>query len=245
MKIISKIKLLLAFVASATILMSTSSYADGHGGGMNVPKIGSMVIMSGLENPWDIAFTNDGKNMFYTEKTKGLSVKTPKGVNALLGMKGTSGYADTAEDLFSWGAQEGMLGVALDPNFKKNRTLYLYSTSNKYHGDGCKSNFERCDGNIVMKFTVSKDFKSLSNRTDIVKDIQFKPFKSDQPFGGPGAHNGGRIRVGPDGYLWVGTGDRHRGICPQDNSLICGVVLRIDGDGNGHPKNKIKDDKRI
>jgi glucose/arabinose dehydrogenase len=245
MKIISKIKLLLAFVASATILMSTSSYADGHGGGMNVPKIGSMVIMSGLENPWDIAFTNDGKNMFYTEKTKGLSVKTPKGVNALLGMKGTSGYADTAEDLFSWGAQEGMLGVALDPNFKKNRTLYLYSTSNKYHGDGCKSNFERCDGNIVMKFTVSKDFKSLSNRTDIVKDIQFKPFKSDQPFGGPGAHNGGRIRVGPDGYLWVGTGDRHRGICPQDNSLICGVVLRIDGDGNGHPKNKIKADKRI
>ena len=31
----------------------------------------------------------------------------------------------------------------------------------------------------------------------------------------------------------VGTGDRHRGICPQDNTLICGVVLRIDGDENG------------
>jgi len=237
-------KLFSAVIVSSMMIMITSVKADGHGG-MNVPKIGSMVIMSGLENPWDIAFTNDGKNMFYTEKTKGLSVKTPTGVNALLGMKGTSGYADTANDLFSWGAQEGMLGVALDPNFSKNRTLYLYSTSNKYHGDGCKSNFERCDGNIVMKFTVAKDFKSISNRTDIVTDIQFKPFKSDQPFGGPGAHNGGRIRVGPDGYLWVGTGDRHRGICPQDNSLICGVVLRIDGDGNGHPKNKIKADKRI
>jgi glucose/arabinose dehydrogenase len=96
-----------------------------------------------------------------------------------------------------------------------------------------------------MKFTVANDMKSVSDRVDIVKDIQFKPFASDQPFGGPGAHNGGRIRIGPDGYLWVGTGDRHRGICPQDNTLICGVVLRIDGDGNGHGGNKIAEDNRI
>ena len=72
-----------------------------------------------------------------------------------------------------------------------------------------------------MKFKVAKNNKSVSKRTDIIKDIQYKPFKSNQPFGGPGAHNGGRIRVGPGGYLWVGTGDRHRGICPQDNSMLC------------------------
>ena len=88
-----------------------------------------------------------------------------------------------------------------------------------------------------------KDFKSISNRVDIVKDIQFKPFKSDQPFGGPGAHNGGRIRIGPDGYLWVGTGDRHWGPGPQDKNAIAGKVLRIDGDGNAHPGNKINGDK--
>ena len=35
-----------------------------------------------------------------------------------------------------------------------------------------------------MKFTVANNMKSVSNRTDIVKDIQFKPFESDQPFGG-------------------------------------------------------------
>jgi glucose/arabinose dehydrogenase len=142
--------------------------------------------------------------------------------------------------------QEGMLGVALDSNFKKNRTLFLYSTSSKYHDGGCKKdNFASCHGNIVMKFTVAKDFKSVSNRVDIVKDIQFKPFKSDQPFGGPGAHNGGRIRIGPDGYLWVGTGDRHMGRGPQDKNMLAGKVLRIDGDGNGHPGNKIDGDKRI
>ena len=109
-----------------------------------------------------------------------------------------------------------MLGVVLDNNFDKNRTLYLYSASSKYMGAGCKKdNYDSCYGNIVMKWTVAKDFKSVSNRVDIVKDIQFKPFKSDQPFGGPGAHNGGRMAMDKDGYLWVGTGDRHMGIGPQ------------------------------
>jgi hypothetical protein len=109
-------KLFSAVIVSSMMIMITSVKADGHGG-MNVPKIGSMVIMSGLENPWDIAFTNDGKNMFYTEKTKGLSVKTPTGVNALLGMKGTSGYADTANDLFFLGCSRGNVRRCIGSKF--------------------------------------------------------------------------------------------------------------------------------
>ena len=245
MNIKSKLTILVAIIFSLSFGLTKISYSDGHGGGMAVPKIEVTTVLEGMKNPWDMAFTNDGKAMFFTEKLDGLSVLIGGKVHKLIGMKGSSGYEQTAGDLFSYGAQEGMLGVVLDSDFDNNRTLYLYSTSNKYHGDGCKTNFERCDGNIVMKWTVADDMKSLSNRVDIVKDIQFKPYASDQPFGGPGAHNGGRIRIGPDGYLWVGTGDRHRGICPQDNSLICGVVLRIDGDGNGHGGNKIAADKRI
>ena len=245
MKLLSRFNLSFVAIVFAMSMIATSSFAEHHGSkGMKVPKIGSMVIMSGLENPWDMAFTADG-SMFYTEKCKGLSVKTASGsTNALYGMKGSKGYKNAGNDLFCEG-QAGMLGVTLDPNFKKNRVLYLYSTSTKYHGDGCKTNFERCDGNIVMKFKVAKDMKSISGRTDIVKDIQYKPFKSNQPFGGPGAHNGGRMAFGPDGYLHVGTGDRHRGVCGQDNTLLCSVVLRIDGNGKGHSKNKVKGDKRI
>ena len=245
MKLLSKFGLVFSALISAATFTSTAVYADKHGDhGMKVPKIGSMVVMSGLENPWDMAFTADG-SMFYTEKCKGLSVKTASGkINALYGMKDSKGYASAGNDLFCSG-QAGMLGVVLDPNFKKNNTIYVYSTSSKYHGSGCKTNFEKCDGNIVMKFKVNKDLTKVSGRTDIVKDIQYKPFESNQPFGGPGAHNGGRMAFGPEGYLWVGTGDRHRGVCPQDNSLVCGVVLRIDADGKGHPKNKIKADKRF
>jgi len=223
-------------MASAVMVgLSSHVHADGHEG-MNVPTIKSSALMSGLESPWDMAFLPDG-TMFFTEKCKGLSVRTKNGtVNALYGMKGSTGYRDSGSDLFCEG-QAGMLGVVADINFAKNRTLYLYSTSSKYHGSGCKTNFEKCNGNIVMRFNVSNDLKSVSNRTDIVTDIQYKPFESNQPFGGPGAHNGGRLRIGPGGFLWVTGGDRHRGVCPQDGQLLCGKVLRIDGDGNAHPGN--------
>ncbi len=237
----------LSIVMAFAVTFGLSFNAQGAGhGGMDVPKIKSSVLLKGLESPWDMAFLPDG-TMFFTEKCKGLSVRTKGGsVNALYGMKGSKGYPDSGSDLFCDG-QAGMLGVVADMNFAKNRVLYVYSTSTKYHGSGCKTNFEKCDGNIVMKFNVSGNLKSVSNRTDIVKDIQYKPFESNQPFGGPGAHNGGRIRIGPGGFLWVAGGDRHRGICPQDGKLLCGKVLRIDGDGNAHPGNNPPEgfDKRI
>ena len=240
-------KRLLSAVAALSVMSAASvAWGDGHQGAMDVPKITSSVVLEGREAPWDMAFLPDG-TMFFTEKCDGLSVRTTDGeVNALYGMEDSEGYADSGSDLFCEG-QAGMLGVVADRHFAKNRTLFVYSTSSKYHGDGCKTNFEKCDGNIVMKFKVSEDLKSVSDRTDIVTDIQYKPFDSDQPFGGPGAHYGGRIRVGPGSYLWVAGGDRHRGICPQDGSLLCGKVLRIDGDGNAHPDNNPPEgfDKRI
>mgnify|MGYP007048374537 CR=1 FL=1 len=52
--------------------MAAKSFAL-NGNGKDVPNIGSMIIMSGLENPWDTAFLNDG-TMFFTEKCKGLQI---------------------------------------------------------------------------------------------------------------------------------------------------------------------------
>ncbi len=55
------------------VFMAAKSFAL-KGNHKGVPSIGSMVIMSGLENPWDVAFTKDMKAMFFTEKSQGLSV---------------------------------------------------------------------------------------------------------------------------------------------------------------------------
>ncbi|MBT8604852.1 PQQ-dependent sugar dehydrogenase [Polynucleobacter paneuropaeus] len=168
-----------------------------------------------------MAFLPDG-TMFFTEKCKGVSVRLPSGqINKLHGIGGTTGYSSSSADLFCDG-QAGMMGVAVDPEFAKNRLLYVYSSSKT------GENYS----NRVMRFKVDQEMANVSDRTDIVSDIGYKPKATKHPFGGPGAHNGGRIRFSPaDGYLYVTTGDNHNGEKPQSPTLIAGKVLRIDRDG--------------
>ena len=167
MKIISKLKLFSVVIASLMVFMAAKSFAL-KGNHKGVPSIGSMVIMSGLENPWDVAFTKDMKAMFFTEKSQGLSVSVGGKTHKLLGIKGNAGgYAQTNDDLFTYGGQEGMLSVELDNNFDKNRTIYVYSASSKYMGDGCKKdNYASCHGNIVMK-TVSYTHLTLPTKRSV------------------------------------------------------------------------------
>lgn len=192
-----------------------------------VPSLTHTVVLTKLDGPWDMAFLPDG-TMFFTEKCLGLSVRLPSGaVVKLLGMKDSKGYAATANDLFCEG-QAGMQGVAVDPNFASNRFIYVYATSS----------LTAPGTNRVLRLKVNDAVTAVSGRVDIVTDIPYKPKANDLPFGGPGAHNGGRIRFSPgDGYLYVTTGDTHNGVVPQSPTLIGGKVLRIDRDGKAAPKN--------
>ena len=193
----------------------------------NTTSLKHTLVLDGLENPWDMAFLDDG-TMFYTEKCKGLSVLMPSGeTKALLGMGGSEGYASTADDLFCEG-QAGMMGVAVDPSFAENRRIYVYSTSN----------LSNPHTNRLMLLVVSDDFSSVSDRTDIVDDVPYKMKASDHPFGGPGAHNGGRVRFNPgDGFLYLTTGDTHNGQVPQSPTMMGSKVLRIDTNGSAAPGN--------
>lgn len=191
------------------------------------PALSHTVVLTKLDGPWDMAFLPDG-TMFFTEKCLGLSVRLPSGkVVKLLGMKDAKGYAATASDLFCEG-QAGMQGVAVDPDFARNRFIYVYSTSS----------LTAPGTNRVLRLKVNADVTAVSGRVDIVTDIPYKDKANDLPFGGPGAHNGGRLRFSPgDGYLYVTTGDTHNGVVPQSPTLIGGKVLRIDRDGKAAPNN--------
>lgn len=100
----------------------------------------------------------------------------------------------------------GLLGLALHPEFKKNNYLYVYLTT--------KDTVNRVD-----RFTF-KD-STLSNRTTIFSSI-------------PGAiyHNGGFIAFGPDGKLYITTGDARDEKLSQDLNSLAGKVLRINDDGS-------------
>lgn len=202
----------------------------------HAPSLDYETVLSDLSDPWDLALLPDG-TLFFTEKCKGLSVRLPNGeVNPLLGMKDSEGYASKAEDLFCEG-QGGMMGLALDPEFKDNRYLYVYSTSNK----------TAPGTNRLMRLKVDKNLAGVSGRKDLIENVPFKDKASDQPFGGPGAHNGGRVSFGPDGHLYLTTGDNHAAEIPQSPTSLGGKVLRIDRDGNAAKGNNPPEgfDKRI
>ncbi len=81
-----------------------------------VKGVSRTVVLDGLQQPWDIAFSPEG-TMLYTQRARGLSVRLTDGARRLL-------YAPP--DLLAEG-QSGALGIALDKGFSTNRTIYLSS----------------------------------------------------------------------------------------------------------------------
>lgn len=189
----------------------------------NPPQLVKTNLVTGLSQPWDLAFSPDGVLLF-TEKCNGLSMRQSDGqIIRLFGPSG-SGAALIATDMICEG-QSGANGIAFDPDFASNRFVYLFMASN----------ISSPRTNRVVRMTVNADYSGVSSRTDIVTDIAFK--HTGNSHGGAGSHSGGRIRFGPDGFLYITTGDNHNGTLPQDLQLLGGKVLRVDRNGQAAPGN--------
>lgn len=113
----------------------------------------------------------------------------------------------------------GLLGMAVDPKFNENRFVYTCYNS------------QNIDIRVV-RWKVNAGVTALENRKDIITDI---------PSNDGGRHSGCRIAFGPDGYLWIGTGDSaQNGLnpqTPQNPKSLGGKILRVDRDGKAAPDN--------
>ena len=103
----------------------------------------------------------------------------------------------------------GLLGVVLHPDFATNYFLYLYMTAESENGQ---------TKNRVVRYRYEND--GLKDERVIISDI-------------PGAtyHDGGRMEFGPDGMLYVTTGDATTGKIAQDKNSLGGKILRLKDDG--------------
>jgi len=211
-----------ALLGASIFLALNSPAAMGAAPSAESPRLARTVVMSGLQNPWDIAFTPDGV-MLFTEKCRGLSARLGDG--KVVRLFGTSGSALVAPDLFCQG-QSGVHGIAVDPEFARGkRDLYLFMASN----------LSKPASNRVVRLTLNADATGVSRRTDIIDDIAYK--QSANGAGSAGAHSGGVVRFGPDGFLWVTSGDNHNATLPQDLKRLGGKVLRVNRDGAAAPGN--------
>jgi glucose/arabinose dehydrogenase len=108
------------------------------------------------------------------------------------------------------GGEGGLLGLAVSPGFAEDGLLYVYYTAAE-------------DNRIA---TVILRNGALSDQTVILDGI---------PKGG--IHNGGRMTFGPDGLLYVGTGESGDRPIAQDLSSLGGKILRLSPDGSPAPGN--------
>ena len=106
------------------------------------------------------------------------------------------------------GVEGGMLGIAVDPKFEENNFIYLYYTYNEFLSTINKLvRFQFIDG-------------VLTENKILLDGIPGGPF-----------HDGGRIQFGPDGKLYITTGEAGDPKLAQDLNSLGGKILRINSDG--------------
>lgn len=165
-------------------------------------------VARGLEVPWALAFTPDGR-IFVTER--------PGRVRVIEGGVLRATPVHTFDDVSS-GAEQGLMGLALHPQFATNRFLYVSYT----HGRGERMRLR------VQRFRESGN--SLADPVTIIDDIPAAKY-----------HAGSRIAFGPDGKLYVTTGDAFDRPLAQRLDSLAGKILRLNDDGSVPPDNPFRD----
>ena len=125
-------------------------------------------------------------------------------------------------DLFVSG-EAGLMAIVVDPAFDSNRRFY---TCQAHTGREVQ----------VIAWTIDAAYATATRADD--------PLVGDIP--AASRHSGCRLRFGPEGYLWIATGDAAAGTVPQDLSSLGGKVLRINAStGAGAPGNPFATSSRV
>src|ERR671917_1023 len=152
-------------------------------------------------------FASDGR-LFFTEKNTGaIRIMTPD--NVIL----ENPFANVNDLYASW--EQGMLGLAIDPEYNINRYIYVYYTAvvDVQNADSDKVI------NRVLRFT---DI----NNTGVDPTVIMDNIPASR-----GYHSGGAMTFGPDGKLYITVGDATEHIFAQDPSIVIGKILRLNKDG--------------
>jgi glucose/arabinose dehydrogenase len=184
------------------------------------PKISLVQIADGFQDPTNVASAYDGTGrIFVTERVGRVRLVNKDGsVNEepFVDLTNINPLGTIVQTGF---VEQGLFSIAFHPDFKNNGHFYLHYSSLPFNGDG-----------MITRITVdpeSPDVVTPERAQETMKVI----LRIQQPYYN---HNGGEILFGPDGYLYIGSGDGgwegdvlNAG---QDTSTLLGKVLRIDVD---------------
>ncbi|MGD8793870.1 MAG: PQQ-dependent sugar dehydrogenase [Anaerolineae bacterium] len=167
-------------------------------------------VAGGLEVPVAIAHAGDGSGRLFV-------VEKPGRIRLLRdGALAAAPFLDLTDRVGAGGNEQGLLGLAFHPRYAQNGLFYVNYT-------------DRQGDTVVARFALGGD----PDRADPASESVILTL--DQPAAN---HNGGHLAFGPDGYLYVGTGDGgasgDRYGNGQNGATLLGAMLRLDVDG-GQP----------
>ena len=169
----------------------------------------SQTYVNGVTMPVGLAFAPDGR-LFFNEATGG-TIRVAERVDGQAKLRPQAfAQLETAK-----GPESGMLGLALHPEFEQNRWVYLYYT------EPDASRKDRVPlRNRVVRFT---ERDNIGTEMTVILD--------DLGVSRRAVHNGGILRFGPDGKLYVTVGNAENEANSQDPTKLNGKVLRLNPDG--------------
>ena len=179
------------FPANNTVVLALAVTPQSSTPSMLVPELGVRTVVAGLEQPTSMAFIG-ADDFFVLEKASGRVVRVKNGVM-------TGAVLDLAVNSAS---ERGLLGVALHPNFNANRFVYLYWTESSTGADTTAVNDVPLLGNRVDRYVW--DGSALTFDRTLMR---LRALQTDAGQPARGNHNGGVLRFGPDGKLYVFVGD--------------------------------------
>jgi len=184
------------------------------------PEIALVKIADGFADPINVASAGDGSGrIFVVERVGRVQIVNPDGsVNDEPFLDLTT-INPLGNDVQTGFVEQGLYAIAFHPDFADNGHFYVHYASLPFNGDG-----------MIVRFTVdpeSPDVVDADRANATAKVIM----RIEQPYYN---HNGGQIEFGPDGHLYIGSGDGGWEGDPlqagKDLSTWLGKILRIDVD---------------
>jgi glucose/arabinose dehydrogenase len=173
------------------------------------PALTLSTVVSGISNPVDLQFPDDGTGRMFIVQQGGLIRIATNGSLAVTPFLDITGKVNFSGEM-------GLLGLAFHPQFPQNHLFYVH--------------YDRLSGSqvqsVIAEYSVST---SDSNQAD--PNSERILLTVNQPFEN---HKGGQIVFGPDGFLYIGLGDGGNEGDPLGNGqnlqTLLGKMLRIDVD---------------